>query len=91
MCHQIKQLQQEETELLANAYDGFMSAFSKEDFPMCGMDETTTTYLIADLARRIGKYEESSRWVSKVLTSRSASDRIKDKARDIKEMINQQK
>lgn len=58
---------------------------------MCGMDETTTTYLIADLARRIGKYEESSRWVSKVLTSRSASDRIKDKARDIKEMINQQK
>ena len=89
--NQIKQLPQEETELLANAYDGFMSAFSKEDFPMCGMDETTTTYLIADLARRIGKYEESSRWVSKVLTSRSASDRIKDKARDIKEMINQQK
>ena len=89
--NQIKQLQQEATELLANAYDGFMSAFSKEDFPMCGMDETTTTYLIADLARRIGKYEESSRWVSKVLTSRSASDRIKDKARDIKEMINQQK
>ena len=81
--NQIKQLQQEETELLANAYDGFMSAFSKEDFPMCGMDETTTTYLIADLARRIGKYE--------VLTSRSASDRIKDKARDIKEVINQQK
>ena len=89
--NQIKQLQQEETELLANAYDGFMSAFSKESYPMCGMDETTTTYLIADLARRIGKYEESSRWVSKVLTSRSASDRIKDKARDIKEMINQQK
>lgn len=89
--NQIKQLQKEETELLANAYDGFMSAFSKEDFPMCGMDETTTTYLIADLARRIGKYDESSRWVSKVLTSRTASDRIKDKARDIKEMINQQK
>lgn len=89
--NQIKQLQKEETELLSNAYDGFMSAFSKEDFPMCGMDETTTTYLIADLARRIGKYDESSRWVSKVLTSRTASDRIKDKARDIKEMINQQK
>lgn len=89
--NQVKQLQKEETELLANAYDGFMSAFSKEDFPMCGMDETTTTYLIADLARRIGKYDESSRWVSKVLTSRTASDRIKDKARDIKEMINQQK
>lgn len=89
-ANQVKQLQKEELELLTNACDGFMSAFMKEDFPMCGMDEMTTTYLVAELARRVGRYEESSRWVSRVLTSRSASDRIKDKARDIKEMINQQ-
>lgn len=88
---QIKELKAEETELLANAYDGFMSAFSKESFPMCGMDEITMTYLIAELARRIGKYEESSRWISRVLTSRVANERIKDKARDIKEMLNKQK
>lgn len=88
---QIKELHAEETELLANAYDGFMAAFSKESFPMCGMDEITVTYLIADLARRTGKYEESSRWISRVLTSREANERIKDKARDIKEMLNQQK
>lgn len=88
---QIKELKNEETELLANAYDGFMSAFSKESFPMCGMDEITVTYLIADLARRIGRYEESSRWISRVLTSRAANERIKNKARDIKEMLNNQK
>lgn len=88
---QIQTLQKEEKELLENAYEGFMSAFSKEPFPMCGMDEITMTYLIADLARRTGKYEESSRWISRVLTSRVANERIKNKARDIKELLNQQK
>ncbi len=86
----IADLKKEETELLSNAYDGFMAAFSKESFPMCGMDEITVTYLIADLARRVGKYEESSRWISRVLTSRAANERIKNKARDIKEMLNKE-
>ena len=58
---------------------------------MCGMDEMTVTYMVAELARRIGKYEESSRWVSRVLTSREANDRLKDKARDIKELLNKEK
>lgn len=87
----IKELAGEERELLENAYDGFLNAFSKEAFPMCGMDELTVTYLVADLARRIGKYEESSRWISKVLSSRQANERIKNKARDIKELLNEDK
>lgn len=87
----IEELSKQETELLTNAYEGFLSAFSKEMFPMCGMDEITVTYLAADLARRIGRYDESSRWVSKVLTDRKANERIKNKARDIKEMLNKQK
>lgn len=83
----IKELAEEEKELLTNAFNGFMSAYSKEDFPMCGMDENTVTYLCADLARRIGKYEESSRLISKVLIARDANERIKNKAREIKEMV----
>lgn len=88
---QIKELKAEETELLSNAYEGFLAAFSKESFPMCGMDEMTVTYLVAELARRIGRYDESSRWISRVLTSREANERIKNKARDIKELLNEQK
>lgn len=87
----VAELKKTETELLANAYDGFMTAFSREAFPMCGMDELTVTYLIAELARRTGKYEESSRWISKVLTSRQANERIKNRARDIKELLNKDK
>jgi uncharacterized protein (DUF2225 family) len=85
----IAQLQKEELEFLTNAYEGFLEAFSKELFPMCGMDENTMTYLVADLARRVGKYEESSRWISKVLIARDANERIKTKARELKELLKQ--
>lgn len=86
----LKELREEEKELLENAYAGFETAFSKESFPMCGMDEMTVSYLLADLARRVGKYEESSRWISRVLISKAANERIKNKARDIKELLNQE-
>lgn len=86
-----QQLKKEERELIQNAYEGFVAAFSKEAFPMCGMDENTTTYLVADLARRCGKYEEASRWISKVLIARDANERIKTKAREIKDLIKEEK
>lgn len=89
--NQIKQLQREELDLITNAYAGFSEAFSKELFPMCGMDENTMSYLMADLARRVGKHDESSRWISKVLISRNANERIKSKARDLKELLQQNK
>lgn len=81
------QLQKEEDEFIEKAYRGFKEAFAKESFPMCGMDEVTCTYLVADLARRSGEFDDASRWISRVLISRNANDRIKDKARDIKELI----
>lgn len=89
--NEIKKLKAEEDEFIANAYEGFISAFSKEMFPMCGMDENTVTYLVADLARRCGKYDEAGRWISRVLIARDASERIKSKARDLKELIVQNK
>ena len=76
-----------EKELLSNAYDGFEAAFSKEDFPMCGMDQYTMMYLLAELARRIGKNDEAKRYVSKVLVARNAQRRIKDKAFALKEKL----
>ena len=82
-----KELQAEETEFLKNAYEGFQEAFSKEMFPMCGMDENTCTYLVGELARRLGHYEDASRWISKVLIARDANERIKTKAREAKELI----
>ena len=88
---EIAKLKSEEDEFIYNAYEGFTTAFSKEMFPMCGMDENTVTYLVADLARRCGKFDEAGRWISKVLVARDANERIKSKARDLKELIVQNK
>ncbi len=86
-----KELAEQEKEYIANAYEGFMEAFSKEQFPMCGMDEITMTYLVADLGRRVGKYDEALRMVARVLMSKNVSDRIKQKTIDLKELIREEK
>lgn len=83
----MKELKAEEDELILNAYEGLSQAFMKENFPICGMDELTSSYLVADLARRSGRYEDALRWISKVITAREANERIKNKARELKELI----
>lgn len=80
-------LKAQELEFLKNAYEGFVEAVSKENFPICGMDEATLDCVIADIGRRIGRFEEAGRLISKVIVSRTASERIKNKAREIKELI----
>lgn len=91
-CEEVlKELKSEEEECIYNAYEGFKQAFSKESFPMCGMDETTMTYLTAELARRCGYFDDASRWIARILTSKTASERIKSKAREIKDLIRAEK
>lgn len=87
----IDELEKEEMDFTEKAYVGFEEAFSKEEFPMCGMDEVTMTLLMAELARRVGKYDEAGRWISKVLISKNANERIKEKARGIKEKLKDNK
>ena len=84
---ELTDLASEEKELLVNAFEGFEVAFGKEDFPMCGMDQYTMMYLLAEMARRIGRVDEAKRYVSKVLVARDAQQRIKDKAFDLKEKL----
>lgn len=86
-----KTLAEQEKEYIANAYEGFNESFAKEPFPICGMDENTLTYLCADLARQLGKYDDALRLVGRVITARGASDRIKSKGIEMKEMIKKEK
>lgn len=81
------ELKAEEMELLEKAFEGFSTAVSKENFPMCGMDELTLDYLVADLARQLGKYDIAQRWIGSVILSRNANERIKERARDLREQI----
>lgn len=82
-----KRINEQEDQFLQNALEGFLTARQTEDFPMCGMDEATVDYLIAVTAMKFGQYDVSSRLVSSILLAPSANPRMKDKARDLKEML----
>ncbi|MBQ8924171.1 MAG: DUF2225 domain-containing protein [Lachnospiraceae bacterium] len=84
-----KALYNDEMECLKNAYDGFMLAISSEPFPIAGMDENTLKYIMADIARKLKKYEESARLIGSVITSKSTNKRLKDEALNLKELIKQ--
>lgn len=81
------ELIQEEKECIQKAYEGFQAAFSRETFPMCGMDEMSLRYTMAVLAHKLGKMEDAVRMLAGVLGSKTASARIKDKALVLKDTI----
>lgn len=74
-------------ECYQNAFDGFSQAFSKESFPMMGMEEMTVTYLMAVLAVYVEQYNEAARLISRVITNHNAGTRLKEKALVLKEKI----
>ena len=77
----------QEEEYLLNAYNGFVEARQSEPFPLCGMDEITIDYLVAELAMHFKKYDVASKMVATILTSPSANSRMKEKARELKDEI----
>ena len=87
----IKELADGEAEFTQKAFEGFKAAMSKELFPICGMDEFTFIYVTADLARKSKDYQLSLRLLSDVIVSRTASNKLKDRARDLKEIIKKER
>ncbi len=83
----LAELKAKEEEYIQNAYNGFAEARQSEGFPMCGMDEVTVDYLLGVLAAHLKKFDVASRMVASILTSTTANNRMKDKARDLKEQI----
>lgn len=89
-AEEIEKMQNDELECLANAFDGYMDAFSSERFPMSGMDENTILYLNAEIAFRLGKHREALQLLSVMLGKKDIAARIKNKVLDLKERIREQ-
>ena len=83
----MKQLRDDENEALKAAYEGFVSARQKESFPIAGMDEITIDYLLAVLSARFEKYDVAQKLIAGILLNRTANNRIKDRARDLKDQV----
>lgn len=81
------ELKAQEKEYLKNAMEGFIAAEAAESFPICGMDDTTLEYLIANLAFELGKYDIASKLISEILIRPYANSRMKDKTRELKDAV----
>ena len=84
---EIKQCKAEERYFYEQAYEGMNKAISSESFPICGMDQNTMDLLLAAMAFILDKCEESYRFLSRMLTSRTAGANIKNRGLDLKEEI----
>ena len=80
-----------ECDFLVKALEGFETACTREEFPMCGMDSDTMNYLQAALNIKTNRFDVATRLISAIMSSPTASPRIKDKARDLKEECMTQK
>ena len=77
----------EEDKYLKMAFDGFMEARQVEDYPIAGMDQPTLDFLIGALSVRYDQFEIASRLLGDILLNKNATDRMKDKARDLRDEI----
>jgi uncharacterized protein (DUF2225 family) len=75
---------QKEMEFLNFALESYTDAYSKERFPLDKLDEITCMYIIAELFRRVGKFDESIVWFSRIVSSVEARSKPKliEMARD---------
>lgn len=76
-----------EKKFAALAIQGFASALLEERLPIMGMEESTILYVIAAFSKFVGDNRNALKILSKVLTSRRSSDKIKDRARSLREEI----
>ena len=84
---QLAECRKQEMEYYQQAYEGLLKASASENFPMCGMEESTVNLLMANISFRLGKYDNASRFVSMILTSHVASRGAKDRAMTLKDQI----
>ncbi len=61
--------------------------FAEVKFPVLDWEEPVFLFLIGEVCRRVGDYERAYKYIGKILLDRSVSDKIRERARDVKEMI----
>lgn len=72
---------------MEQALIGFKDTYFNEDLPVYGMNRYTIMYLIGELNRRLGNHEEALRYFGEVITALGADRKIKDLARDQKDLL----
>lgn len=85
--YRLKGDSEHENIFLCKALEGFNEAYLNENFPIYQMNRFTVMYLIGELHRRVGNTQQALLWFSNLITTPGALEKIKDKARDQRDLI----
>lgn len=80
-----------ENKFLEQAFIGLRQAFETESPPYFGVDQFSLMYLIGECARRLGNDSEALIWFGKVIVSNNVKPKLKDLAREQKDIIKNSK
>lgn len=61
-----------ENDFIKFALKAYKGAFENEHFPVDKLDESTCMYIIGELSRRAGDYNEATKWLSRLISSPEA-------------------
>ncbi|MEN6350834.1 MAG: DUF2225 domain-containing protein [Syntrophomonas sp.] len=89
--HRLKGNSEIERRCLAQAVAAFKVLYEKGSFPVAGMDESALVYMLADLYHRIDEEKECLIWLGILLNDRQAKAALKEKGRDLKYLISEEK
>jgi len=70
------------------AISAYKTALAQEKLPIMSLSDDTILYIMAAFYSFLEDYEESLKLLSTVVVSKTASDKLKDRARDLKVDIN---
>lgn len=76
-----------ELSFLGQSLEGFKDAYQNEPFPIYGMERDSLMYLIGELSRRLGYDDDALVWFSKTIVNTNSSYRVKEMARNGKNLI----
>lgn len=83
-----RELYDAEMQYLRKTLEGFKTARMKESFPIAGMDEWTFTFLMAELCIECNDLDDAKKLISFIIISKNVPNRVKDRARDLRDYIN---
>lgn len=63
---------------------GYKNALAQENLPIMGLSDNTIMYIMAAFSKVINEYDGALKILSDVIISKTASERLKDRARDLK-------
>jgi len=70
----MKKDEQQEIKFLNHALRYYRETYENEPFPVGKLDEHTCVYMIGELSRRVGNYDDAIFWFNKIISSPGARE-----------------